>query len=174
MAQLDASALKLQVDADMAERATVEAEEARHIHRRGFRVGELMLLVALDATSEVAEMPSICHLPGAPQGVLGLINRHGRVMPVVDLQKLFGATRSVKNKQWLLVCGRGEAAVGVLIDGLPERKTFAHSDTIEIATLNHPMRRYAQAAYQQGNENWLDLNTELLFTFVFNVGLATA
>src|SRR5450759_2218868 len=76
---IDINALKSQVDAEIAARLLVEADNARHIHRRGFHVGDLRLLVQMDVTSEVLDMPPLFRLPGAPHGIKGLVNRHGRV-----------------------------------------------------------------------------------------------
>ena len=64
---VDIEALKAQVNADIAARLLMEADAARQIHRRGFRIGELKLLVSLDATSEVSGIPPLFRLPGAPQ-----------------------------------------------------------------------------------------------------------
>src|SRR5665811_2339781 len=72
---IDINALKSQVDAEIAARLLVEADNARHIHRRGFHVGDLRLLVQMDVTSEVLDMPPLFRLPGAPHGIKGLVNR---------------------------------------------------------------------------------------------------
>ena len=87
---IDVEALKAMVDAEIAARLALEADSARYVHRRGFQAGGLRLLVNLDATSEVIEMPPLFRLPGAPAGVKGLANRHGRVVPVLDLSVFFG------------------------------------------------------------------------------------
>src|SRR4030067_1031271 len=87
---VDIEALKAQIDAEIAARLLVEADFENHIHRRGFSVGELKLLVKMDAASEVVEMPKLFRLPGAPAGVKGLANRYGRVVPVMDLPTVFG------------------------------------------------------------------------------------
>ena len=171
---IDDNALKAQVDAEIAERLMVEAEDARHIHRRAFRIGGLALLVALDATSEIAEVPTLYRLPGAPHGVRGLVNRHGRVIPVLDLSELLPLQNSTATNPWLLVCGRGDAAVGLMIDSLPERKTFSQSDEVTLAQLDNPMTPYAQAAYQQGKDIWLDIDVETFFTKVFKTEMSIA
>mgnify|MGYP001563953606 CR=1 FL=1 len=169
---IDINALKLQVDADLAARILIEAEEAKHIQRRSFQIAGLPLLVGLDASSEVAEMPVICRLPGAPQGVKGLVNRHGRVIPVLDLAALFSLPKVPNANKWMLVCGRGETAVGLMIDDLPERRVFDHSDAVDLAKIVNPIAQYAQAAYQQGGEIWIDLDTHGLFTAIFGVDAA--
>lgn len=164
---IDIDALKAQIDAEIAARLLLEADYARYIHRRGVHVGDLRLLVNLDATSEVAEMPPLFRLPGAPAGVRGLTNRHGRVVPVVDISVLYGIQHDFETKVWLLVCGRGDEAVGLVVDSLPERKKFAVDDEISISEITHPIAPYARAVYREGPDIWIDLDTEAFFTSVF-------
>jgi purine-binding chemotaxis protein CheW len=165
---IDINALKAQVDAEIAARLLVEADSARYIQRRGFCIGDLKLLVHLNATSEVSEMPPLFRLPGAPAGVKGLANRHGRVVPVVDLSVLFGLQHERAANAWLLVCGWGDEAVGLVIDSLPERKRFVQDDEIGISEIAHPITSYAKAAYRDGKDIWIDLDTERLFAAVFH------
>jgi chemotaxis signal transduction protein len=148
----------------------VEADSARQIHRRGFRIGELKILVSLDATSEVSGIPPIFRLPGAPVGIIGLVNSHGRVMPVADLSMLFGIPQKRVTTAWLLTCGRGDGAVGLIIDSLPERKKFDQDDEISISEIEHPIATHARAAYREGGDIWIDVNFEELFTAVLKVG----
>jgi chemotaxis signal transduction protein len=170
---IDINALKAQIDAEIAARLLIEADSARYIQRRALCIGDLKLLVHLDVTSEVLEMPPLFRLPGAPTGIKGLANRHGRVIPVLDLSILYGLQHDRAASAWLLVCGRGEEAVGLVIDNLPERKRFVHDDEINLADVTHPIASYAMAAYRDGQDVWIDLDTEKLFSAVFHVGTSS-
>jgi len=167
---VDIDALKAQVEADIAARLVMEADSAQQIHRRGFRIGELKVLVSLDATSEVSGIPAIFRLPGAPAGIIGLVNSHGRVMPVVDLSMLFGMPQKRATTAWLLTCGRGDGAIGLIIDSLPERKKFAQDDEVSLSEIEHPIATHARAAYREGRDIWIDVDFEDLFTAVLQVG----
>jgi chemotaxis signal transduction protein len=169
---VDINTLKAQIDAEIAARLLVEADFASHIHRRSFCVGDLKLLMRMDATSEVVEMPQLFRLPGAPTGVKGLANRYGRVVPVVDLSAIFGFKYSRAATEWLLVCGRGDAAVGIIIDSLPERKKFTKDDEISLSKVNHPIAAYANAAYLEWQDTWIDLDADALFSKVFKTDSA--
>ena len=166
---IDIDALKAQVDAEIAARLLIEADSARYIQRRGFSIGDLKLLVPLDATSEVLEMPPLFRLPGAPSGIKGLANRHGRVVPVMDLSTLFEMSHDRATSPWLLICGRGDEAVGLIIDNLPERKSFVQDDEVGLSEINHPIASYAKAAYRDGRNIWIDIDTEEFFAKVFHV-----
>src|SRR3972149_227902 len=166
---VDIAALKTQVDAEIAARLLIEADAARHIQRRGFRAGEMKLLVSRNAAGEVAGIPPLFRLPGAPTGIIGLVNRHGRVMPVVDLSVLFGTQQDHAASTWLLTCGRGDGAVGVIIDSLPERKKFVQDDEISLSEVTHPIAAHARGAYREGQDIWIDVDFEELFPAVFQV-----
>jgi chemotaxis signal transduction protein len=169
---IDINALKAQVDAEIAARLLIEADSARYIQRRGFCIGNLKLLMHLNATSEVLEMPPLFRLPGAPTGIVGLANRHGRVVPVMDLSVLFGLPHDRAANTWLLVCGRGDEAVGLVVDSLPDRKRFVQEDETTLSDITHPIASYARAAYREGQDIWIDLDTEELFAAVFHVEAA--
>jgi len=165
---VDINALKAQIDAEIEARLLVEADFASHIHRRGVCVSDLKLLLELDATSEVVELPQLFRLPGAPTGVVGLANRYGRVVPVVDVPTVFGLKPSDAKKKWLLVCGRGDEAVGLIIDSLPERKKFTQDDEVNLAKVDHPVIAYAKAAYIEWQDTWIDLDEKAFFAAVFH------
>lgn len=163
------NALKAQIDAEIAARLLAETDAARLIHRRGFRAGDLRLLVKMDAASEVAEMPQLFRLPGAPPGIIGLVNRHGRVMPVMDLSVLFGNQQEHPANAWLLTCGRGDEAVGLIIDSLPERKKFIPKDEVSLLGVTHPIAAHAKAAYREEQEIWIDVDFDAFFAAVLQV-----
>ena len=171
--KIDVEALKAQVDEEIAARLRIEADSALYIHRRGFQVGDLRLLVSMEATSEIVEMPPVYPLPGAPAGVKGLANRHGRVVPVVDILAIFGLPHEYAAKMWLLVYGYGDEAVGFVVDGLPERKKFAQEDEVNLQDVTHPIVPYSRAAYREGQDIWLDLDAEAFFAYVFKVEQST-
>jgi chemotaxis signal transduction protein len=114
-------------------------------------------------------MPPLFRLPGAPAGIIGLANRHGRVVPVMDLSALFEMSLDRTASLWLLVCGRGDEAVGLVIDNLPERKSFVQDDEISVSEIRHPIASYAKAAYREGQDVWVDIDTEEFFAKVFRV-----
>lgn len=194
---VDINALKRQVDAEIATRMAREADSVNYIQRRVLRTHGMALLVELDVTSEVLKTPTLYRLPGAPNGVIGLANRHGRVVPVVDISLLFpsaekswhrsGASGNnidsdnmdsdevAETKQapspgyWLVVAGRGDAAVGLVIDELPDRLRIAKADEVPLSSVPHPIAEYAKAAYRTDGSLRVGLDTEKLFAMVFNI-----
>jgi twitching motility protein PilI len=139
------------------------------IERQGYRVGDLCILAKFDATSELAVMPPIYRLPGAPDGVKGLANLHGNVVPVFELARWFNVTHDPKATPMLLVLGYGDEAIGVIIDGLPVRKRFSPNDEVPV-DLGHPrMARFAIAAYRELSDQadpgavWMEFDHQRFF-----------
>jgi twitching motility protein PilI len=156
-----------------AEQARIMAEiEARQnatpnakqwVDRQGFRIGELQLLARFDATSELSELPTIFRLPGTPLGVKGLANLHGHVVPVFELAHFFAVTHRADAKPMLLVLGTGEEAVGVIIDGLPQRKRFALEDAVTAAHEPEVLAKYSLGSYRDASGIWTELDAEHFF-----------
>src|SRR5689334_16509179 len=96
-------------------------ESPNAIVRQAFRIGRMRLLAPFATASELTEMPNVFPLPRMPQNLLGLVNLHGRIVPLFDLAALFETEHLAREKRMLLVIGHGNDAAGVVIDGLPRR-----------------------------------------------------
>lgn len=55
-----------------------------------FRVGDEQYGLELEALQEVADNPPLYPVPQGGDFLLGAINLHGRILPVIDLPALFG------------------------------------------------------------------------------------
>jgi twitching motility protein PilI len=139
------------------------------VERQGYRVGKLNILAKFDASSELLVMPSIYRLPGAPDGVKGLANLHGNVVPVFELARWFDVSHDLNTTQMLLVLGHGDEAVAVIIDGLPVRKRFSPNDAVSVESGHPRMARFATAAYRDQtdltnpNTVWMEFDHQRFF-----------
>jgi chemotaxis signal transduction protein len=105
-------------------------ENPNAIVRQGFRIGHMHLAAPFATASELTEMPNVYPLPRMPANLLGLVNLHGRIVPLFDLANLFETTHLPREKRMLLVIGHGNDAAGIVIDGLPRRLVFSPDDRI--------------------------------------------
>src|SRR6186713_1813919 len=106
-----------------ASAAPVE-DNPNDIVRQAFRIGHLRLVLPFATASELVEMPNVYPLPRMPANLLGLVNLHGRIVPLFDLAALFETQHLPREKRMLLVIGHGNDAAGIVIDGLPRRMAF--------------------------------------------------
>ena len=84
----------------------------------------MRLLAPFATASELVEMPNVYPLPRMPANLLGLVNLHGRIVPLFDLAALFETHHLPREKRMVLVIGHGNDAAGIVIDGLPRRMVF--------------------------------------------------
>ena len=83
------------------------------IVRQAFRIGQMRLLTPFDVSSELVDMPTVYPLPRMPANLLGLVNLHGRIVPLFDLAALFETTHPPREKRMVLVIGHGDGRVQV-------------------------------------------------------------
>ena len=88
-----------------------------------------LFLSAVIRTIRVVEITS---LPKAPEIVLGVINMHGRIIPVFDIRKRFHLPqREMQLCDQLIVASTSKRTVALLVDSvddvkeIPEEKIFA-------------------------------------------------
>lgn len=67
-----------------------------------FQLGEGQYGLELSHIQEVIDEAQIYYLPGAPQGVLGAVNLHGRILPVLDLPMQFGFESGPRAKRMIV------------------------------------------------------------------------
>lgn len=101
----------------------------------GFSINGEELVVSARHFCEVFTDVPIAPLPNAPKMLLGLVNLRGSLLPVYQLHDHLSAdpvangasTSAQKNsrKKIVLVVGKGDRAVGLLIDGLPSSLSLA-------------------------------------------------
>ena len=145
---------------ELAALAGAQAPEARpdDIVRQGFRIGQMRLLTPFATASELVEMPDVYPLPRMPANLLGLVNLHGRIVPLFDLAALFETQHLPREKRMVLVFGHGNDAAAVVIDGLPRRLVFRPDERIITPALPGAAADAAIATFVQGTEAWFEFD----------------
>jgi chemotaxis signal transduction protein len=133
-------------------------ENPNDIVRQAFRIGHMRLLAPFATASELVEMPNVYPLPRMPANLLGLVNLHGRIVPLFDLAPLFDTQHLPREKRMLLVIGHGEAAAGIVIDGLPRRMVFQPENEIVPPVLPAAAATAVVSTYSQGDDAWFEFN----------------
>lgn len=82
-----------------------------------FGVGDLLCALPVSAVSEIVPAQQAARIPGAPEGVEGLVNVRGRLLTVVDGRRMLGRERGAAAAEpsilLLQVHGR---PLGLLVD----------------------------------------------------------
>jgi len=70
--------------------------------------------------AEVVPVPVLTRIPGGPAWLSGVVNWRGRVLPVIDLRPLVGATLSpLPTSARLVVLAEADIEVGIVADMVP-------------------------------------------------------
>lgn len=130
--------------------------------RQGLRVAGLHLMIHYEDGSELAEVPPVFRLPNSPAWFRGMSNLHGALIPLIALDEyLDGAgfhagSAAAMAKPMMLVLGSGADAVGMLIDGLPQRLRFAADSRMEDAPVPERLAGCVAGSYWIDGQSWMD------------------
>lgn len=143
--------------------APVADEAPAGLQRMAVRVGELALLVPWDGGREVISAPPPARIPHTAAWFRGIANVRGALVPVVDLAAALGVSHAAV-PAYLLICGEGDEAMGLLIDGLPRVLDVEVTNRIpDRPALSVPLDECVTDVYQQDGRAWLDLDLASLF-----------
>lgn len=82
-----------------------------------FRLGEQSYALPIEQVVEVAAMVEVTTIAGAPPALLGAANRHGSVLPLVDLRQVFNQpVNPVDDSTLFIVVVLGERQAGLVVD----------------------------------------------------------
>ena len=101
-----------------------------------FQLGEQQFAVAVASVERVVRAVEIAPLPEAPRGVRGVINLHGRIVPVFDLWSRLGQpSRAVRASDHFIIAQTHWRTLALLVDsvaGVVRRSDAGVTPTAEI------------------------------------------
>ena len=114
-------------------------------------VGFQPMVAAMGEVAEILHEPRYTALPRVKSWVRGVANVRGRLLPIIDLSRFFGATVNAPRKQRrVLVLDRDDLFVGLLVDELLGMQHFpVTSFTTELPTIEQGFRPFVVGAYVQ-------------------------
>ncbi|MEJ2131558.1 MAG: chemotaxis protein CheW [Gammaproteobacteria bacterium] len=83
----------------------------------GFQLGGARFVAPLGDASEILTLPRVTKLPGVREWVWGVANIRGRLVPVIDLQRVLGTTPATPRAEWrILVVEDGDLSVALVVE----------------------------------------------------------
>lgn len=124
------------------------------LHRYlGFVVGDEHLGLPIDAVREVARVPPITEVPGAPRVVRGVIALHGRIVTVIDLRRRLCAPDPPPGEGCrVLLVPSGDEDVALLVDEVTRIHRVAPGDIEPAAALPGAPRPHVVGVARVGLE----------------------
>ena len=87
----------------------------------GFRIGDETFGVRIGSVREIVRDPEITSVPNAPDTIESVINRRGKIIPVMDLRKRFGAgDLQPDKKNRILVVELENKLIGLMVNSASE------------------------------------------------------
>jgi chemotaxis signal transduction protein len=136
--------------------------------RFGYRIGSLHLLIGKGVLSELLANSETYPIPNVPSALRGYVNRQGALVPVWDLGQLLGQSADTQDesdgpaRESILVLGRGELRIGVLIDGLPQ--SLKHTERVaRLPQLPNELSPYVKDALYAEQSVWFEFEHEEFF-----------
>jgi len=84
-----------------------------------FRLGEQQYAIGLDAVVEVGAMMELIKIAESPPEMLGMANRHGELVPIIDLRQVLGLPSLSIGLNTLFIVVKYEATLlGVVVDDI--------------------------------------------------------
>jgi chemotaxis signal transduction protein len=138
--------------------ALTQASERRSsVVRFGYRVGALGFLVGEGVLSELLPNPATYPIPNVPAALRGFVNRQGALVPVWDLHVMLELSPLTDARESILLLGRGEARIGLVIDGLPRALKGLESVT-RLPAPPQQLREYVHGACLADGTLWMELD----------------
>jgi purine-binding chemotaxis protein CheW len=82
-----------------------------------FALGEVRFALTTDVIEGVVRAVEVSPLADAPAGVIGVINLHGRIIPVLDIRPRFGLPpREIALSDHFVIARTGDRTVAILVD----------------------------------------------------------
>jgi purine-binding chemotaxis protein CheW len=82
-----------------------------------FALGEVRFALSTDVIDGVVRAVEVSPLADAPEGVIGVINLHGRVIPVLDIRPRFGLPpREIALSDHFVIARTSDRTVAILVD----------------------------------------------------------
>jgi purine-binding chemotaxis protein CheW len=86
-----------------------------------FTVGEELFAVDILSVQEINRMIALTKVPQSPEGIEGVINLRGRIIPVLDLRIQFGiGTAELNDESRIVVVEVQGTTVGFIVDSVHE------------------------------------------------------
>ena len=127
--------------------AHAPGEGPRHVV---FSLGEELFAVPIGVVQEVLPLPSITPVPRAPRWLLGVINRRGNILGVVDIRDVLSCEdRDATNAARLLVVTTERFTLALKVDSV-EEIVGIHSDETIPAETSHARSTFVARAHVRG------------------------
>ena len=131
-----------------------------------FVVGALLLGLPVDEVSEVVQGEQVTPVPLAPEGVVGLLNLRGHIIPAVDARTRFGLEpRGIDAEATHVIVHVLGEQISLVVDRASDVVTVSAADREDVPdTVSPTIRRLLTSSYQRDDALLLVLDPHIVLT----------
>ena len=89
-----------------------------------FNIKDELFAFDTDTVRNILEMGKITRVPNTKEYLVGVINLHGNIIPVVDFRNIMGVKDIKNTKDTVIIVvsndGRTDSLIGLIVDGVKE------------------------------------------------------
>jgi purine-binding chemotaxis protein CheW len=130
----------------------------------GFEVGGVLYAIDIQRVREIVRPSPTLPLPQLPDGVVGVVDHRGDVLPVIDLRKRFAVppAERTRHARWLIVMS-GDRLAALVVDRVTDVLGALESDGRELPELSQGVAaRAMRAAYAYAGQLLFVLDVDVL------------
>lgn len=123
----------------------------------GFKLNQYRFVIAIEHLEEVLPEPSYAPIPIVKRWLKGVANMRGHLLPIVDLNELFGISSEASRKQRRVMAIKNldGGYVGFLVDAVFGMQSFSiDSRSVTVDNLPEEIRPFVSASYQDNELVW--------------------
>ncbi len=105
----------------MHQESTRNNQSLEQLQLVSFTVGEELFAVDILSVQEINRMLELTKVPQSPEGIEGVINLRGRIIPVLDLRVQFGISASSQDEHTRIIVVEVQGnTIGFIVDSVHE------------------------------------------------------
>jgi len=125
-----------------------------------FRLADQYYALPIENVIEVAAMMRVSTLSNAPAAILGLINRHGAAVPILDLRIAFNLIATGLDESTLFIVAQGSNYhVGLIVDEILQVK-YVDASAVKVA---QGLGRYTTHIISDGEQLYQQVQLQTLY-----------
>jgi purine-binding chemotaxis protein CheW len=135
-----------------------------------FKLTNELYAICVSQTIKILQLSEITHVPNAPDSMKGVINHHGNVLPVIDLNQTLGLPETVRAKNTCIiilsvVSQSKEINFGAIVDEVLTVESIEDEQISPPPTLgNSNPLEHIQGVFKKDDQFIMILNIPMMFT----------
>lgn len=122
----------------------------------GFRIGDTLMVAALEQVKEILTRVTISTIPGAKEWVKGVSNVRGNLLPILDLKGFLSGTPSkmTRHSRILVIQHKGINA-GLIVDEVLGMRHFLEEEFREdVSSFDATYHKLLSGSFRQIRDHW--------------------